>query len=107
MKRRLFNTSSDSDCESSTNLDPEPPFKTSSESDSYLDPDTEPDIRPDLDIEGEYLRKRIDYHESEGRAKPRRSNWTNSLVKREFEYWQKQVPTSHILYLFLLLTIIV
>ncbi|KAI9856252.1 MAG: hypothetical protein M1813_009171 [Trichoglossum hirsutum] len=49
----------------------------------------EADIGPDSDLEGEFLQKRIDYHKSVRQAKPRRSDWTNMLVKREVEHWQK------------------
>jgi hypothetical protein len=66
--------------------------ESGSYSDPYLDPDTEPDIGQDSDSESEFLQQRINYHETKGRAKPRRSNWTNSLVKREVEHWQKQAP---------------
>ncbi|KAI9763522.1 MAG: hypothetical protein M1839_006442 [Geoglossum umbratile] len=59
--------------------------------DTFTDPDSDSpsDIGPDSDPEGEYLRKRIDYQGSAGRAKPRRSDWTNGLVKREVEHWQE------------------
>lgn len=65
----------------------------------------EADIGPDSDLEGEFLQKRIDYHKSVRQAKPRRSDWTNMLVKREVEHWQKLVPTLYILDSFLLLTV--
>jgi len=103
--KRLLSSGPDTNHDIFTDLDPDPPSDVSSESGSYSDPDTEPDIGPDSDPEGEFLRKRIDYHESAGRAKPRRSDWTNGLVKREVEHWQKLVPTSYILDLFLLLTV--
>src|SRR5437764_14483487 len=105
MKKSLPSTSSDTDGETVTEFDGRPPFETSLRSDSYSDPDTEPDIGQDSDSEGEFLRQRIDYHEAKGRAKPRRNDWTNSLVKREFEHWQRQAPPSwaHKLDSFLLL----
>ena len=88
-ERRLLSTNSYTDHETIMNPDPDPSSDTSSESDSFSDPDTESGIGPDSDSEGEYLRKRLDYHGAEGRAKPRQSDWTKGLVKREFEHWQE------------------
>src|SRR5438034_3372384 len=72
-ERRLLSTNSYTDHETVTNPDPDSSSDTSSESDSFSDPDTESGIGPDSDSEGEYLRKRLDYHSAEGWAKPRQS----------------------------------
>lgn len=57
--------------------------------------DSEDGARPGEDSEGESLRKRIEYHKSQGRAKSRRSAWSSSLVARQVEIWREYV--SHLL----------
>lgn len=64
-----------------------PPPSPSSTIDSDADFDNAESSDTESGSEGERLRQRILYHKNQGRSKSRRSDWSNKLVNREFEFW--------------------
>lgn len=56
--------------------------------------DSESEAGSDIESECEALRKRIEFHKNQGRAKCRRSAWSSSLVAREIEIWKEYVWRS-------------
>jgi hypothetical protein len=62
--------------------------RSDTEVEEELSSDTE---KEDVDSEGKVLRERIAFHKGQGRAKSKRSDWSNSLVTREFKWWEQYV----------------
>lgn len=53
-----------------------------------LDSDTE--VEEDADSEGNFLRQRMAFHKSQGRAKSKRGDWANALVAHFALKWRSQ-----------------
>lgn len=53
------------------------------------DSPSEDDGRPRW--EDDHLLSRVAFHKSQGRARPRRKNWSQSLVERELDFWCQYV----------------
>ena len=68
---------SDFDCESR--------LESECESDSMAGPGGYTQVRP----ENDHLLQRIAYHKAEGRARSRRKPWSQTLVQREVDFWQR------------------
>ena len=58
---------------------------------SWMDSDCNmtPDNSEESSSEGERIRQRIAFHKGQGRAKSKRSEWSNTLVSREFQHWEE------------------
>jgi hypothetical protein len=54
---------------------------------SDVDTDTDPELDVGSDDEGEQLRQQIVFHKSQGRARSRRTPWSNGLVGKEYANW--------------------
>lgn len=52
------------------------------------------------DSEVEDLRQSIVFHRSQGRARSRRSSWSNRLISREFEHWIELVKYIYVFSMF-------
>jgi hypothetical protein len=76
------------------NSESEPDTYTDLGTDPDIDIDTEKEACSDDESEGERLRRRIDYHKGQGRAKSRRSGWSSSLVAREVQIWKESVSPT-------------
>lgn len=79
------------DTKSCLSSDNESEVGSDSEYEAYSDPDTDPDMVGNSDTEGIQLRQMIAFHKDQGRAKSKRSPWSNSLVASEFKHWEKYV----------------
>jgi hypothetical protein len=59
-----------------------------------LDSDAIDSDAEDADAVRNFLQQRKAFHKSQGRAKSKRSDWSQSLVDREFQQWERYVSSK-------------
>ena len=59
--------------------------------DSSTDDDSVFEADGTSDLEDDYLVERVAFHKAQGRARSRRTPWSQELVEREFDFWKKYV----------------
>ena len=90
----------DSSSESDLELDG-PCFSSVSRTELSSDTEVEEISSGDTRVEGadsgrNVLRERMAFHKSQGRAKSRRGDWSDSLVTVEFQKWTRSVVHQHV-----------